>query len=197
MAEDLLFATLDPTLREIRLPGFDKAILSDTVGFVSDLPTELVAAFRATLEEVVSADLILQIRDMAHPDSDAQAADVGTILENLGLKEDSPPRLEVWNKIDALEAPDRAALLNEANRRDDVIAISALTGEGIERLRDAISQKLQAGSEVHRLSLPASAGERLAWLHSRGEVLDEQIDGDMMQLAVRLSPDNWARFQAL
>jgi GTP-binding protein HflX len=198
MAEDLLFATLDPTLREIRLPGFDKAILSDTVGFVSDLPTELVAAFRATLEEVVAADLILHIRDMAHPDSEAQAADVEAVLETLGLgKTDSPPRLEVWNKIDTLDPVDRAALCNEADRRDDVIAISALTGEGIDRLRDAISAELTTGSQVHRLTLPAGEGERLAWLHSRGEVLDQQVDGDMLQLAVRLSPDNWARFQAL
>ena len=198
MAEDLLFATLDPTLREIRLPGFDKAILSDTVGFVSDLPTELVAAFRATLEEVVAADLILHVRDIAHPDSEAQAADVEEVLETLGLgEEQSPPRLEVWNKVDALGPLDREALLNEAARRDDVIGVSALTGEGIDRLRDATSAKLRAGSEVHRLQLPAGEGERLAWLHARGEVLDQQVDGDMLQLAVRLSPDNWARFQAL
>jgi GTP-binding protein HflX len=197
MAEDLLFATLDPTLREIRLPGFDKAILSDTVGFVSDLPTELVAAFSATLEEVLAADLILHVRDLAHPDSDAQAADVETVLENLGLKEDSPPRLEVWNKVDLLEAANGEALRNEAKRRNDVVAMSALTGEGIDRLRGAISKKLQEGSEVHRLTLSAAEGERLAWLHSRGEVLDSQVDGEMMQLAVRLSPDNWARFQAL
>jgi GTP-binding protein HflX len=197
MADDLLFATLDPTLREISLPGFDKAILSDTVGFVSDLPTELVAAFSATLEEVLAADLILHVRDMAHPDSDAQAADVETVLENLGIKADWPPRIEVWNKIDALAAAEREALLNEVGRRQDVAAISALTGEGVDRLRDAISERLRAGSEIHRLTLPAGEGERLAWLHSRGEVLESQIDGDMMQLAVRLSPDNWARFQAL
>jgi GTP-binding protein HflX len=198
MAEDLLFATLDPTLREIRLPGFDKAILSDTVGFVSDLPTELVAAFRATLEEVVAADLILHIRDVAHPDSEAQAADVENVLENLGLAEEkSPPRMEVWNKIDALAGAEREALLNEAARREDVVPISALTGEGIDQLRDAISERLRLGSEVHRLRLPASEGERLAWLHSRGEVLDSQVDGDVMQVEVRLSPDNWARFQAL
>jgi GTP-binding protein HflX len=198
MAENLLFATLDPTLREIRLPGFDKAILSDTVGFVSDLPTELVAAFRATLEEVVAADLILHVRDLAHPDSEAQAADVEAVLETLGLGEpQSPPRLEVWNKIDALEPVDREALLNEAGRRDDVIAVSALTGEGVDRLREVISAKLQADSEVHRLRLPLGEGERLAWLHSRGEVLESAVDGDEMQVAVRLSPDNWARFQAL
>ena len=198
MAEDLLFATLDPTLREIRLPGFDKAILSDTVGFVSDLPTELVAAFRATLEEVVAADLILHVRDIAHPDSDAQAADVEGVLENLGLGEGkSPPRLEVWNKIDALDAAGREALLNEAGRREDVVVISALTGEGVDLLRDAMSDRLRTGSEVHRITLPVGEGERLAWLHSRGEVLDQQMDGDTLQVDVRLSADNWARFQAL
>ena len=198
MAENLLFATLDPTLREIRLPGFDKAILSDTVGFVSDLPTELVAAFRATLEEVVAANLIIHVRDMAHPDSDAQAADVETVLENLGLAEEkSPPRLEVWNKIDLLDADTRQALLNDAGRRDDAVPISALTGEGVDRLRDVISGNLRAGSEVHRVQLPVGEGERLAWLHSRGEVLEQQMEGDTLQVAVRLSPDNWARFQSL
>ena len=198
MAEDLLFATLDPTLREIRLPGFDKAILSDTVGFVSDLPTELVAAFRATLEEVVAADLILHVRDVAHPDSEAQAADVESVLETLGLGEgQSPPRLELWNKIDVIDPAEREALLNEAGRREDVVPLSALTGEGLDQLRDAMSERLRAGSEVHRLSLPMTEGERLAWLHSRGEVIDQQVEGEMMQLAVRLSPDNWARFQAL
>ena len=198
LAEDMLFATLDPTMRNIRLPGFDKAILSDTVGFVSDLPTELVAAFRATLEEVVAADLILHVRDIAHPDSDAQAADVEGVLENLGLGEGkSPPRLEVWNKIDALDAAGREALLNEAGRREDVVVISALTGEGVDRLRDAMSDRLRTGSEVHRITLPVGEGERLAWLHSRGEVLDQQMDGDTLQVDVRLSADNWARFQAL
>ena len=103
----------------------------------------------------------------------------------------------MWNKIDALESADREALLNEAARRDDVVAISALTGEGIDCLREAISARLQTNSEVHRLQLPVGEGERLAWLHSRGEVLDSQVDGDVMQVEVRLSPDNWARFQAL
>jgi GTPase len=198
MAEDLLFATLDPTMREVKIPGFDKAILSDTVGFVSDLPTELVASFRATLEEVLAADLILHIRDMEHPDSEAQAADVEQVLESLGLDgEGAPRRLEVWNKIDLLAPDDRQAVLNDAARRDDVIAISALTGEGVDRLRQAIGETLRTGSAVHRLKLSASEGERLAWLHSRGEVLDQRMEGDTMHLAVRLSPDNWARFQAL
>ncbi len=197
-AEDLLFATLDPTMREVRIPGFEKAILSDTVGFVSDLPTELVAAFRATLEEVASADLIVHVRDIAHPDSDAQAADVATVLASLGLdEEDSPPRLEAWNKLDLLDAGEREHVLNEAARRDDVVTLSALSGEGVEALRFEIGQRLQQGSFIHRLKLSASDGVRLAWLHARGDVLDQRNEGEMMHLAVKLSADNWARFQAL
>ena len=198
MAEDLLFATLDPTMRDVRIPGFDKAILSDTVGFVSELPTQLVAAFRATLEEVASADLIIHVRDIAHPDSDAQAADVATVLGSLGLDEPgSPPRLEAWNKLDLLDGPEREATLNEAARRDDVVTLSALTGEGVERLRDEIGQRLQEGAVVHRLKLSASDGSRIAWLHARGDVLDQRSEGETMHLAVKLSADNWARFQAL
>jgi GTP-binding protein HflX len=197
-AENLLFATLDPTMREVRIPGFEKAILSDTVGFVSDLPTELVAAFRATLEEVASADLIVHVRDIAHPDSDAQAADVVAVLASLGLdEEDSPPRLEAWNKLDLLDAEEREHLLNEVVRRDDVVTLSALSGEGVEALRAEIGQRLQEGSVIHRLKLSASDGVRLAWLHARGDVLDQRNEGEMMHLAVKLSADNWARFQAL
>jgi GTP-binding protein HflX len=198
MAEDLLFATLDPTMRDVRIPGFDKAILSDTVGFVSDLPTQLIAAFRATLEEVASADLILHVRDIAHPDSDAQAADVGQVLASLGLDElGSPTRMEVWNKLDLLNEPDREALVNEAARRDDVVCVSALTGWGVDELRDRIAERLQSGDETRTLQVDAGDGSRIAWLHSRGTVLDQRMDGDMMQLDVKLSADNWARYEAL
>ena len=197
-AEDLLFATLDPTMREVRLPGYDKAILSDTVGFVSDLPTQLVAAFRATLEEVASADLIVHVRDIAHPDSDAQAADVAEVLTSLGLDEpESPPRMEAWNKLDLLDGDARTALLNEAARREDVVTLSALSGEGVDHLRAEISKRLAAGSAVHRLKLSAADGVRLAWLHARGEVLDQRYEGDMMHVAVKLTPEQWSRFQAL
>ncbi len=196
-AEDLLFATLDPTMREIRVPGFDKAILSDTVGFVSDLPTELVAAFRATLEEVRSADLILHVRDVAHPDSDAQAADVATVLKTLGLDEpDSPPRIEVWNKLDRLAGEERLSLVNEAARRDDVVTISALEGWGIDELVQLVGRQLQAGSEVHRLKVAAADGPRLAWLHAHGEVIDQRFEGETIHLSVRLSPESWSRFQS-
>ena len=197
-AEDLLFATLDPTMREVKLPGFDKAIISDTVGFVSNLPTELVAAFRATLEEVASADLILHIRDRSHPDSDAQAADVATVLASLGLDEpDSPPRLEVWNKIDCMEGPERDEMIGEAARNDNVVAISALTGEGVDALHEVIGQRLQAGAQTHHLKLDSAEGGRIAWLHARGEVLDQRHDGDTIHVAVKLSPENWDRFQRL
>ena len=198
MAEDLLFATLDPTMRQVNLPGFDKAILSDTVGFVSNLPTELVAAFRATLEEVSAADLILHVRDIAHPDSEAQAADVETVLSSLGLaEEDSPPRLEVWNKLDLLSGEERDEMLGEAKRRDDVVAVSALTGEGVDELRETIAHRLHVGSQTHHIRLNAGDGTRIAWLHARGEVIDQQSDGDQLQLAVKLSPENWARFERL
>ena len=198
MAEDLLFATLDPTMRQVKIPGFDKAILSDTVGFVSNLPTELVAAFRATLEEVASSDLILHVRDVAHPDSDAQAEDVEAVLASLGLDEDgAPPRMEVWNKIDLLEGDALAQRLAEAERKEHVVAVSALSGEGVDRLRDAIAEELHSGAQTHHIRLDASDGTRAAWLHARGDVLDQQADGDVLQLAVKLSPENWARFQRL
>lgn len=199
LAEDLLFATLDPTMREIQLPGFDKAILSDTVGFVSNLPTELVAAFRATLEEVASADLIIHVRDIHHPDSDAQKSDVEQVLTSLGLGdgEGGPPRLEVWNKIDLLGGEDHEAVLNEAARRDDVVTLSALSGEGTDGLLDRVGQMLREGASVHHLRLPASDGQRIAWLHRSGEVLESRAEGDEMFLAVRLTPENWQRWQSL
>ena len=197
-AENLLFATLDPTMRDIRLPGFDKAILSDTVGFVSDLPTELIAAFRATLEEVREADLLVHVRDMAHPDREAQREDVDDVLASLGLAEEgAPPRIEAWNKVDLLDEEERTRLDEEARRRDDVVPISAVTGEGLDALRECMAEKLRRGEEIHRIRMPATDGGRIAWLHSRGEVLDQELDGDELELSVRLSPDNWARFQAM
>jgi GTP-binding protein HflX len=199
LAEDLLFATLDPTMREIQLPGFDKAILSDTVGFVSNLPTELVAAFRATLEEVASADLILHVRDIHHPDSDAQKSDVEQVLTSLGLGdgEGEAARLEVWNKIDLLGGEDQEAVLNEAARRPDVVTLSALSGEGTDDLLSRVGQMLREGASVHHLRLPAGDGQRIAWLHRSGEVLESRSEGDEMFLAVRLTPENWQRWQSL
>jgi len=197
-AENLLFATLDPTMRDIRLPGFDKVILSDTVGFVSDLPTQLIAAFRATLEEVREADLLVHVRNMAHPDREAQREDVEDVLASLGLAEEgAPPRIEAWNKVDLLSGEERERLLEEARRREDVVPISAVTGEGLDNLRERMAECLRSGEQIHQIRLPASAGSKIAWLHSRGEVLDQKVEQDQVELSVRLSPDNWARFQAM
>ena len=197
-AENLLFATLDPTMRDIKLPGFDKAILSDTVGFVSDLPTELIAAFRATLEEVREADLLVHVRNMAHPDRDAQAEDVEDVLASLGLTEEgAPPRIEAWNKVDLLSEEERGRLTEEARRREDVVPISAVTGDGLDVLRECMAEHLRSGEQVHQIRVPAGDGSKIAWLHSRGEVLQQRLDHDELELSVRLSPDNWARFQTL
>ena len=196
-AEDLLFATLDPTMREIALPGIDKAILSDTVGFVSDLPTQLVAAFRATLEEVVSADLIIHVRDISHPDSDAQRADVEQVLDEIGAGgEGRAPRIEAWNKVDLLGVDDSERVRSEAQRREDVVVISALTGEGVDALLGAASEILRKESKVRIVTLPAENGELIAWLHANGEVLSYDHEGLETRFVVRLSDKDWARFQA-
>lgn len=185
-------------MRDIKLPGFDKVILSDTVGFVSDLPTELIAAFRATLEEVREADLLVHVRNMAHPDREAQREDVDDVLAALGLSDEgAPPRIEAWNKIDLLSGEERERLTEEARRREDAVSISAVTGEGLDALREQMAEFLRSGEQVHEIRLPASAGGKIAWLHSRGEVLEQRFDEDQVQLSVRLSPDNWARFQAM
>jgi GTP-binding protein HflX len=185
-------------MRDIRLPGFDKVILSDTVGFVSDLPTELIAAFRATLEEVASADLLVHVRDMAHPDREAQREDVDDVLASLGLTEGgAPPRIEAWNKIDLLFGEERERLFEEAKRRDNVVPISAVTGEGLDELREHMAVNLRSGEQVHQIRLQATDGGKIAWLHARGEVLDQRMDHDELELSVRLSPDNWARLQAM
>ncbi len=196
-AEDLLFATLDPTMRAIRLPGHDKLVLSDTVGFVSDLPTQLVAAFRATLEEVLEADLIVHVRDISHPDSDAQAQDVMKVLSELGLAPENreTPMLTVFNKIDAMDAEQRA--LVQARAGSDAIPVSALTGEGLDQLRAAMDIALRAGARVHRFTLPAGDGKRLAWLHSHGEVVSEAFDDEGVTVEVRLSDKDRARFVAM
>ncbi|OYY90638.1 MAG: GTPase HflX [Sphingomonas sp. 28-66-16] len=193
MVEDLLFATLDPTLRQISLPGIDKAILSDTVGFVSDLPTQLVAAFKATLEEVVSADLLVHVRDIAHPDSDAQRADVEKVLAELGVAE-TTPRFEAWNKLDLLDETARADILAEAARRPDVVAISALGGEGITAMLATIAARLTEEHRRYIVTLDAGDGAGAAWLHQHGEVLDHWLEDDQPVYEVRMSERDWERF---
>lgn len=197
MAEDLLFATLDPTMRHISLPGIDKAILSDTVGFVSDLPTQLVAAFHATLEEVIDADLILHVRDISHGDSDAQRDDVIKVLSDIGIAEHAgAPIIEAWNKIDQLDAEARDFCKAEAERRDDVILVSALDGEGVPPLRAMLANRLSEARRLRHVALGAGDGAAIAWLHAHGTIISEDMDEDRMQIQVRLSDDDFARFEA-
>ncbi|MCG7347760.1 GTPase HflX [Sphingomonas sp. ACRSK] len=193
MAENLLFATLDPTLRQISLPGVDKVILSDTVGFVSELPTQLVAAFKATLEEVVSADLLVHVHDIAHPDTQAQADDVEAVLSEIGVDE-ATPRIEAWNKLDLLEPDDRTELEGEASRRDDVVAISALTGEGVDTLLRTIADRLTQGHRRYRIALAPEDGASAAWLHAHGEVIDHWMEGSSALYDVRMAPADYERF---
>jgi len=192
LARDLLFATLDPTMRRIELAGGGHAILSDTVGFVSDLPTELVAAFRATLEEVMEADLILHVRDIAHPDSEAQAADVARVLADLGVSGDDRPILEVLNKADLLPPHERAELA-----RRDCLLVSALEGEGMAALTRAIAAHLAGDAPVETILLHPGDGARLAWLFGHAEVLAQDEADGMLAVKVRMAPDLRARFAAL
>ncbi|MGF7171108.1 GTP-binding protein HflX [Sphingobium xanthum] len=207
MAQDMLFATLDPTMRQISLPGIDKAILSDTVGFVSDLPHQLVAAFRATLEEVLSADLILHVRDIAHPDSDAQKEDVLDVLAGLGAvphgeggSDANPaPLIEIWNKADLIDDPDRlVAVRARADEEPDVALVSALTGEGIDALKRRLSDILGEGHRRYEIILDSADGAALAWLHAHGDVLLEEPetsdDRAQVRLSVRMDPADHERF---
>jgi GTPase len=193
MAEDMLFATLDPTLRALKLPHGTKAILSDTVGFISELPTMLVAAFRATLEEVLEADVILHVRDISHGDTEAQAADVRSILEGLGVEKSSERSLiEVWNKADLLDAPSREALVNAA-RRDPLegpVVVSALTGEGVDTLLDRVEATVAAGRLTLTIDLPPTDGAGLAWLYSNADVLERRTDEEgVTHVSVRVAPE--------
>ena len=206
-AEDLLFATLDPTMRAISLPGVEKAIISDTVGFISDLPTQLVAAFRATLEEVTEADLILHVRDIANPDSAAQKRQVLEVLGELGViqgegGESLVPILELWNKWDLLVDERRDELVALAAQDPTVLPISAETGFGIEAMLERVGRLLTEGARVHSFTIPASDGQRIAWLHAHGEVLRESDAGQaeggpLRRLDVRLTDKEFGRYVAL
>ncbi|MDQ0504290.1 GTPase HflX [Xanthobacter agilis] len=193
-AQDLLFATLDPTLRAVDLPHGTRIILSDTVGFISDLPTQLVAAFRATLEEVLEADLILHVRDISHPDSEAQSADVADVLTELGVEVQPGGRVvEVWNKIDRLELEAREAVLNSARRLTGVdapVVVSALSGEGTGDLLDVVERRITAGRSTLVVTLAAADGEGMGWLYRHGEVLDRATEPDgAMRVTLRIAPE--------
>ncbi len=194
MAKDMLFATLDPTMRAVRLQGGLEVILSDTVGFISDLPTQLVAAFRATLEEVLEADLIIHVRDLSHPEAAAQAADVETILTELQVS-DSVPRLEFWNKIDRLPPDDPA--LTVAARQAGVFAVSALTGQGLDAALAAVGAALDASRRHESLHLPYDEARARAWLYDQGVVAGETTDETGTTLEVTWSAPQRRRFQAL
>ena len=193
-ARDQLFATLDPTMRGLRLPSGRRVILSDTVGFISELPHELVAAFRATLEEVAEADVILHVRDAAHPDSAAQRADVVAVLEDMvadgALDADWPSRtIEVLNKADLMGG---VAFVPE---RAGAVAVSAITGEGLPALKAAIDARIAAGMELADYDMPTQDGARLAWLYQHGEVVDRHDDDAAVHVTVRLLPADRARFE--
>ena len=193
LAKDQLFATLDPTMRLVRLPSGREVVLSDTVGFISDLPTTLVAAFRATLEEVVEADLILHVRDMRDPqEAEAQAADVKQVLAELGIGEEKPV-IEVWNKADLWSAEQHATLANRATRRNDVVITSAVTGEGLDELQALITEKLATDAGVRRLHLSHAEGEHLAWCYRHAEVLAREDDEEGTTLTLRLPPAELSR----
>ncbi|MEL7299757.1 MAG: GTPase HflX [Pseudomonadota bacterium] len=196
MAKDMLFATLDPTMRAVQLPDETDVILSDTVGFISDLPTELVAAFRATLEEVTAADLILHVRDISHPETEEQAADVADILGGLGIAE-GVPLFEVWNKTDGLEAEALEIRQNLAAREENVFLTSALTGEGLPRLLEAISSAITPPREVVTLALSHADGKKRAWLYEQGVVQGEDQTEAGPALTVEWTATQAARYGKL
>jgi len=182
-AKDMLFATLDPTMRKILLPSGDEIIMSDTVGFISDLPTELVAAFRATLEEVLDADLIVHVRDISHDQTVEQAADVMTILTTLGVGENAP-LVEVWNKLDLLDDDARDAAQTAADRKDDLFAISAVTGAGMDDLLASLAEHLKDPRREEVLQLSFAQGRERAWLFDAGIITNEDMTEDGYTLTV-------------
>jgi len=195
MAKDMLFATLDPTMRRLRLPHGTDVILSDTVGFISDLPTELVMAFRATLEEVLEADIIVHVRDYSHPDTDAQKRDVESVLSDLGVKETVDKGLiEVLNKIDLLPLDEQARILNQKNRLPNEWPVSALTGQGIDDFLNRIEQELLKNQTILDLSLPIERGDILASLYRRGQVLSRRDNAKTISIKVALPADSVSAF---
>jgi len=196
MAKDMLFATLDPTMRAVTLPDGQEVILSDTVGFISDLPTELVAAFRATLEEVLDADLVVHVRDISHPETEEQAADVRDILASLGIGEDTA-QIELWNKIDRLDPDTALAIGNVAARDDAIFTASALTGEGLDPLLAAIGVHIAAPKTREEVTLGFADGRKRAWLFEQGVVEDEAQDEAGWHFTVLWSATQKARFEGL
>ncbi|MGJ8545634.1 MAG: GTPase HflX [Sulfitobacter sp.] len=196
MVKDMLFATLDPTMRSLALEDGPEIILSDTVGFISDLPTELVAAFRATLEEVLAADIICHVRDISHAQTEEQARNVEDILGSLGVPEETR-RFEIWNKLDVLPEDEAAALRARASRDDNVLAISAITGEGLDGLQSAVAEALQGAVRVAELTLSFAEGRKRAWLFAQEVVTQEVQTETGFELSVRWSAAQEAAFQKI
>ena len=200
LAQDQVFATLDPTMREVRLPSGRRGILSDTVGFISDLPTMLVAAFRATLEEVISAHLILHVRDISHAETEAQRADVVAVLGELGIdaEDAQAPIMEVWNKVDRL-SPEARELVEHAARRAErgPVLVSAVTGFGVDVLLSAIEERLGGADAIVELTLPPTAGKLAHWIHENAEVLAREVrEGGEVRFRVRVDAAAKARLEA-
>ena len=196
MAADQLFATLDPTMRDVTLPSGRKIIISDTVGFVSSLPTSLIAAFRATLEEVLEADLILHVRDISHPDSDAQNSDVLDVLEELGVEHDRLDKMvEVRNKIDLLSAEEQVTEEGRSERNPNEIPLSAVNGQGCTALLELVDKRLNANRSIVEISLAFSDGEAIAWLYDRGQILERRDEEISAYFRVGLDADDVARFE--
>ncbi len=196
MAKDMLFATLDPTMRAVCLPTGKDVILSDTVGFISDLPTQLIAAFRATLEEVLEADLIVHVRDIAHPETEEQARDVRKILADLGVDE-TRAQIELWNKADLLEPEQQAGLAERAAARPDVFLTSAVTGQGLDALFAAMTARLDDHRTQEEIHLPHAAGRARAWLYAQGVVEHEEMQADAAVLQVNWTDRQRQEFRAL
>ena len=198
LAKDLLFATLDPTMRNLTLPSGRTIILSDTVGFISELPTTLIASFRATLEEVLAADIILHVRDVSHDETEAQSHDVNLVLEELGIHEDRRSQIiEVWNKADLLDPLALATREAQAQRRDDCVLVSSLDGQGIDELLEKIEKRLAKKSTVYEIMVDAADGKGMAWLHQRGEVLARKAYADgRTKLSVRFDADTAGQAQS-
>ncbi len=198
LAKDLLFATLDPTMRNLTLPSGRTIILSDTVGFISELPTTLIASFRATLEEVLAADIILHVRDVSHDETEAQSHDVNLVLEELGIHEDRRSQIiEVWNKADLLDPLALATREAQAQRRDDCVLVSSLDGQGIDELLEKIEKRLAKKSTVYEIMIDAADGKGMAWLHQRGEVLARKAYADgRTKLSVRFDADTAGQAQS-
>ena len=195
LAKDMLFATLDPTMREVELPSGQKIILSDTVGFISELPTQLIAAFRATLEEVLDANLILHVRDISHPETEAQANDVNDILEELDISDNTKSSiLEVWNKTDLLSNDELINAKNISDRSEKIRTVSALTGDGLSVLLSEIDENLKEITVSDVVKLALTEGGRRAWLYKNNLVKNEVCNENFIELSVTWTPKQAAQF---